>query len=293
MRNGKVIDTCEASKETTKSLATKMLGKKLPDIEKINISHEDKKTAFKVSNLITDYKDPFLVNLKKISFDVQEGEIFGIAGIAGNGQTELMNHLTGEEIIYNSSEIRFFDKNISNLGPKSRRNLSIAFVPEDRLGHSAIPELSLSENVLLSQYGGNKFSKWGIIDKEIINIETKNIIEKFNVVTTGIDNYAGSLSGGNLQKFVIGREILSKPKLLIISHPTWGIDAGAELSIRQSLINLSKEGTAIIVISQDIDELLEITNRISVIYKGSLSNPMQTNNISIEKLGLLMGGKFE
>ncbi len=293
MRNGKVIETCDAKNETEKSLATKMLGKKLPEVEKTTISYNDKKIAFEVSNLLTNYKDPFLVNLKNISFDVYEGEIFGIAGVAGNGQTELMNILTGEEIINNSSQILFFNKNITKLGPKNRRDLSIAFVPEDRLGHSAIPELSLSENVLLSQYGGNKFSKWGIINKDIIKKETKNIVEEFNVVTTGIDSYAGSLSGGNLQKFVIGREISSKPKVLIISHPTWGIDAGAELSIRQSLINLAKSGTAIIVISQDIDELLEITNRISVIYKGNLSKAMQTSNISIEKLGLLMGGKFE
>ena len=122
---------------------------------------------------------------------------------------------------------------------------------------------------------------------------TNKVITDFNVVTPGADVKASNLSGGNLQKFVIGREILTKPKVLIISHPTWGIDAGAELSIRQALINLSQEGTSIIIISQDIDELIEITDRISIIYKGNLSIPIETKNISIEKLGLLMGGKFE
>ena len=153
--------------------------------------------------------------------------------------------------------------------------------------------MSLIDNVLLSQYGGNNFSNWGIINKNIILQQTENIIKSFNVVTPSSENYAGSLSGGNLQKFVIGREILTKPKVLIISHPTWGIDAGAELSIRQTLIDLSKNRTSIIVISQDIDELIEITDRLSVIYKGKLSESMNTSNISIEKLGLLMGGKFE
>ena len=171
--------------------------------------------------------------------------------------------------------------------------MSIAFVPEDRLGHSAIPQMSLIENVLLSQYGGNDFSKWGIINKKSVIEKTKKIINEFNVITPNSESFAGSLSGGNLQKFVIGREILTKPKVLIISHPTWGIDAGAELSIRQALINLSQEGTSIIIISQDIDELIEITDRISIIYKGNLSIPIETKNISIEKLGLLMGGKFE
>ena len=144
----------------------------------------------------------------------------------------------------------------------------------------------------LSQFKGNQFSKFGVINKNEIKEKTIEIIKNFNVVTTGYNSFAGSLSGGNLQKFVIGREILSNPKILIISHPTWGIDAGAELFIRQSLINLAKKGTAIIVISQDIDELLEITDRISVIYKGNLSDPLDTKNISLEKLGLLMGGKF-
>ena len=116
------------------------------------------------------------------------------------------------------------------------------------------------------------------------------VIEKFNVITPGSDAKASSLSGGNLQKFVIGREILSNPRLLIISHPTWGIDAGAEFSIRESLINLSKKGTSIIVISQDLDELFEITHSLSVIFNGSLSNSYKTKDVSIEKIGMLMGG---
>jgi len=293
MRNGNVVETCNAKEENEKSLATKMLGKKLPEITKVDNSSTEHKIAFKVNNISTEYHDPFLVDLQNISFEVKEGEIFGIAGIAGNGQSELMNILTGEETLHDSSTIKFFNKNIANLGPKERRNFSIAFVPEDRLGHSAIPQLSLSENVLLSQYGGNNFSKFGIIDMNIIKKETEKIIEKFNVVTTSSESFAGSLSGGNLQKFIIGREISSKPKLLIISHPTWGIDAGAELMIRQSLIDLSKNGTSIIVISQDLDELLEITNRLSVIYKGKLTDPINTNDITIEKLGLFMGGKIE
>tara|TARA_B100001123_G_C15335448_1_gene1032661 strand:- start:2755 stop:4266 length:1512 start_codon:yes stop_codon:yes gene_type:complete len=293
MRNGKIIETCDAKNEDTKSLATKMLGKKLPEIKRFQKPNMNQNIAFKVNNLTKKYNDPFLIDLQNISFEVNEGEIFGIAGIAGNGQSELMSHLTGEEISKNDTTIQLYKKNIGNYGPLKRRNLSIAFVPEDRLGHSAVPQLSLIDNVLLSQYGGNNFSNWGVINKNIILQQTENIIKSFNVVTPSSENYAGSLSGGNLQKFVIGREILTKPKVLIISHPTWGIDAGAELSIRQTLIDLSKNGTSIIVISQDIDELIEITDRLSVIYKGKLSESMNTSNISIEKLGLLMGGKFD
>ena len=221
---------------------------------------------------------------------IKEGEIFGIAGIAGNGQSELMNLLTGEEIEGVSGQLIFNKIDIKNFSPKKRRDMSIAFVPENRLGHSAVPELTLTENILLSQFPDNDFQKNGLISFENIEVQAKKVIEKFNVVTPGPDAKASSLSGGNLQKFVIGREILSKPKLLIISHPTWGIDAGAEHAIRQSLIELAKNGTSIIVISQDLDELIEITHRLSVIFNGKLSKSYDTREISISQIGLLMGG---
>ena len=158
------------------------------------------------------------------------------------------------------------------------------------MGHSAVPELSLSENILLSRFPNNNFTINGIINNQNINTYVNSVIKNFNVVTPGSDVKASSLSGGNLQKFVIGREISSSPKLLIISHPTWGIDAGAEFSIREELINLSKRGTSIIVISQDLDELFEITHRLSVIFDGSLSDSFKTKDVSIKKIGLLMGG---
>ena len=145
----------------------------------------------------------------------------------------------------------------------------------------------------MSQFPNNNFSKKGILNQNFIEQHAKNVIKDFNVVTPGSDAKASSLSGGNLQKFVIGREISSKPKLLIISHPTWGIDAGAEHSIRESLIALSKNGTSIIVLSQDLDELIEITHRIAVIFEGQLSKPFNTKDVDITQLGLLMGGKNE
>ncbi len=163
MRNGKVVETCSSQNESEKTLATKMLGKKLPEIKKIHTSNDYNKITFEINNLSTNYNDPFLVDLDNISLKVKEGEIFGIAGVAGNGQTELMNMLTGEEIQKNSNCIKFLGKNISHLDPMQRRNISISFVPEDRLGHSAIPQLSLIDNVLLSQYGGNNYTKLGEI----------------------------------------------------------------------------------------------------------------------------------
>ena len=289
MRNGEVIDSCSIDNHTAETLATKMLGEKLGNIT-TDYSHLSEKINFKVNNLSSEFNDPFLTDIKNINFTVKEGEIFGIAGVAGNGQSELMDFLTGENILIDSGSIIFNDKNIETFNPKKRRDLSISFVPENRLGHSAVPELTLSENILLSQFPNNNFVNKGIINYQNIERHVNKVIEDFNVVTPGSDAKASSLSGGNLQKFVIGREISSNPKLLIISHPTWGIDAGAEFSIRESLINLSKKGTSIIVISQDLDELFEITHSISVIFNGSLSDSYKTKEVSVEKIGLLMGG---
>jgi len=289
MRNGELIDSCLIENQTAETLATKMLGMRLGEIQ-TDYTHVSNKINFKVKNLSAKFNDPFLTDLKNINFDVKEGEIFGIAGVAGNGQSELMDCLTGENTIINSGSIIFDNKNIETFNPKKRRDLSVAFVPENRLGHSAVPELSLSENILLSQFPDNNFTNNGIINYQNIETYVSKVIKKFNVVTPDSDAKASSLSGGNLQKFVIGREILSNPKLLIISHPTWGIDAGAEFAIRESLINLSKKGTSIIIISQDLDELFEITHRLSVIFDGSLSDSFKTKDVGMEKIGLLMGG---
>jgi len=288
MRSGEIIDTSSTANQTAKTLATKML-----DDLKTNYEHIKDEVNFEVKNISCDFNDPFLTDLKNISFQVRVGEIYGIAGVAGNGQSELMDILTGENINIKSGSITFDNKKIEKYGPQKRRDLSISFVPENRLGHSAVPELSLSENILLSQFPKNNFIRNGIILKNNVDDFANNVINEFKVITPGNDAKASSLSGGNLQKYVIGREISSKPKILIISHPTWGIDAGAEHSIRESLIELSQNGTSIIVISQDLDELIEITHKISVIYDGNLSKPFKTSEIEIEKLGLLMGGKNE
>ena len=292
MRNGNVITTCSAEGETKETLAIKMLGYRVNSpITDYNSINEE--VLFQAIHLSKSFNDPFLTDLKNISFNVRQGEIFGIAGVAGNGQKELMELLTGENITNIQGKIIFENEEITKLSTKNRRKLSIGFVPEDRLGHSAVPELSLSENILLSQFLGNDFSKMGILDFKKIDLYTKDVIKKFNVKTPSEKVFAKNLSGGNLQKFVIGREVNSKPKLLIIFQPTWGVDTGAESFIRQSLIKLSKEGSSLIVISQDLDELIEITHHISVISNGILSKPLKTKKLDIEKLGMMMGGSID
>ena len=292
LRKGKEIETSETIKFDRDSLATKMVGESIDPLHRNNFISSDI-IKFCVKDLSCTYNDPFLTDLKSINFSVYKGEIFGIAGVAGNGQAELMQVLTGEDIKVQSGEIIFNQKIITFSKPQERRDMSIGFVPEDRSGHSAVPELTLAENVLLCQFANNKFTKNGIINKKSISKYANEIISKFNVMTEGDSSKASSLSGGNLQKFVIGREILSKPELLIISHPTWGIDAGATQYIRNELIKLSNQGTSIIIISQDLDELIQLSNRIAVIYNGELSNSLETDSLDIKKIGLLMGGQSE
>ena len=289
LRDGAVIESSKLENETAESLATKMLGKKLSEI-KTDYTHIKSKINLKADNLSINFNDPFFTDLKKISFDLREGEIFGIAGVAGNGQSELMNLLTGEGIDDVSGSLIYNEVDIKSFNPKKRRDMSIAFVPENRLGHSAVPELTLTENILISQFPNNNFLNNGMINHRNINLQAKKVIEQFNVVTPGVDAKASSLSGGNLQKFVIGREILTNPKLLIISHPTWGIDAGAEHAIRKSLIELAKNGTSIIVISQDLDELIEISDSFTALVGGRISDPKPMNSLNIRDIGQMMSG---
>ena len=292
LRQGKEIVTSETIKFDSETLATKMIGERLVPLQRNNFTSSDR-IRFQVKDLSCEYNDPFLTDLKSVNFSVFQGEIFGIAGVAGNGQAELMQVLTGEDLNVKSGELIFNQNKITLTNPQERRNMSIGFVPEDRSGHSAVPDLTLAENVLLCQFANNKFTKNGIIKSSNISKYADEIILNFNVMTEGASSKASSLSGGNLQKFVIGREILSKPELLIISHPTWGIDAGATQYIRNELIKLSNQGTSIIIISQDLDELIQLSNRIAVIYNGELSHSLDTNTLDIKKIGLLMGGQSE
>ena len=179
MRNGELIDSCVIENQTAETLATKMLGERLGEI-KTDYSHVSEKVSFKVNNLSAKFNDPFLTDLKNINFDVKEGEIFGIAGVAGNGQSELMDFLTGENMDLDSGSIIFDNKKIESFNPKKRRDLSIAFVPENRLGHSAVPELSLSENILLSQFPGNNFTNNGVINYQQIQKYVNLVINEFN-----------------------------------------------------------------------------------------------------------------
>jgi simple sugar transport system ATP-binding protein len=235
----------------------------------------------------------FGVDLDRVSLDVRAGEIVGIAGVAGNGQIELMDALIGERTVANAGEIVLDGVPAGTLGPDERRRRGMSFVPEERLGHAAVPTHSLTENTLLSAIDRKRLARGGMIDQTAAARFATEVVQRFAVKTAGVGHQAVSLSGGNLQKFVVGREVLQDPAVLVVSQPTWGVDAGAGAAIHQALIDLAAGGSAVLVISQDLDELLAIATRIAVIANGRLSAARPVETITVEEIGRSMGGHVE
>ena len=291
LRGGRVVGDCDPRRETARSLAEMMIGTELSTPERIPQGQAGA-PKLQVRHLSTTSDNPFATNLKDVSFEVRAGEILGIAGVAGNGQAELMAALSGEELVPDPGSVTIEGRPVGHLGPRERRELGLAFVPEERLGRGAVPELSLSENALLSGYAREPLVRSGLVHFGRARSYAERIIGAFNVVTHGHRAEARSLSGGNLQKFIIGREILQKPRLLVVGQPTWGVDAGAAAAIHRALIDLARGGAAVLVISQDLDELFVLSDRIAVLFHGRLSESSPTHQTSVEEIGLLMGGLF-
>src|SRR5690606_36009224 len=243
-----------------------------------------------VSGLSLPAEQPFGTDLRDIAFEVRGGEIFGVAGVAGNGQTELLAARSGERTAARPDVVRIDGRPVGHLGAGTRRDLGLACVPEEREGHGAVPDMTLVENALLSGYRRMRLLAAGFVRSAAAARYATAVVERFRVVAASVDAAASSLSGGNLQKFIVGREILQTPGVLIAGQPTWGVDAGAAAAIHQALIDLAASGAAVLVVSQDLDELLSLSDRLAVINQGALSPPMVTPEASIEQIGLLIGG---
>lgn len=292
LRHGVVVESCDPRAETTASMASMMVGTALPEVKRTadpNITTP----LVEIENLSLPTNQPFGVSLKNISAFFNKGEIFGIAGIAGNGMAELFQALSGERIAGLDRSIRLTGRPIGKFNINQRRKLSCGFVPEERLGHAAVSEFTLSNNLLLARHASDAehFLKGtGIILRDRLAQATRRICEAMDVRKAKADPVANTLSGGNLQKFIIGRELDRQPEFLVINQPSWGVDAGAAGRIRQALIDLANKGSAIVVISQDLDEILEISDRVAVMFDGQLSEPLPINELDRETIGLKMAG---
>ncbi|MDO9093315.1 MAG: ABC transporter ATP-binding protein [Rubrivivax sp.] len=289
LRGGKVTGEVDPGLESNASLSKLMIGAEPPQLQ-----HREAKTGaavLTVNALSLAKQDPFGMDLHGMGFEVRAGEIVGVAGVSGNGQQELMAALSGEDPRAAAGSITMNGTDISQASPVKRRELGLHFVPEERLGRGAVPTLSLAENTLLTRT--ETVSKSGWIATGRVQRLAEDLIARFNVKAGGAGAAAKSLSGGNLQKFLVGREIAANPKLLIVSQPTWGVDVGAAAQIRGELLKLRDEGCALLVVSEELDELFEISDRLIVIAKGKLSPSVPTAQATIEQIGEWMSGLWD
>ncbi|WP_270935548.1 ABC transporter ATP-binding protein [Falsiroseomonas oryzae] len=289
LRHGKVVARCDPRAESAASLARMMVGSTV-----LGVTHEaaapQGPVRLAVASLSLPPAEAHGVALRDVSLSLHGGEVLGIAGVAGNGQDELFAALSGERLAPRAEAVLLDRRPVGREGINARRRLGAAFVPEERLGHAAAPRFPLSENALLSGHAAGGFVAGGLVRRGQLLGFVDEVTRTFDLRKGTRDPEARALSGGNLQKFTVGREILRRPMVLVVAQPTWGVDAGAARRIRQALLDLAAEGSGVLAISQDLDELLEIADRIAVMFHGRLSAPLPVSGLTRETLGLLMGG---
>jgi simple sugar transport system ATP-binding protein len=289
LRAGRVTGSCDPREETSRSLARMMIGSDLPKPRHAAARAGAERLV--VDHLTLPADDPFGTSLHAISLVVRAGEIVGIAGVSGNGQKELMAALSGERVIDDANAIRLEGRAVGALDAAQRRALGLAFVPEERLGRGAVPDMSLAENALLTAHRQSMVTR-GFIRAAAVQAFAAETIRAFGVKAGGPGAAARSLSGGNLQKYVVGREIRQQPRVMIAAQPTWGVDVGAAAQIRQALIDLREAGVAVLVVSEELDELFEICDRLAVIAQGRLSEARDVAGTDASEIGQLMAGSF-
>ncbi|MGI9434056.1 MAG: ABC transporter ATP-binding protein [Geminicoccaceae bacterium] len=291
MRRGKNVATVDPTEESEASLARLMIGREIPH-PKRDPAITSAEPALSVRGLSLASDDPFAVSLADITMDLHGGEIVGIAGISGNGQRLLAAALTGESRIGpgDQGRIDLLGHDVTKLGCAERRALGLAYVPEERHGRGAVPELDLMGNTLLTAHG-MALIRNGFVKQEAVRAFTEDCIQGMDVRCSGPSAEARSLSGGNLQKFIVGRELALKPKVIVAAQPTWGVDVGAAQVILQRLVDFRREGVGIILISDELEDLLDVSDRLHVLFRGRLSPPILRAEASIDRIGAYMAGE--
>jgi len=289
MRGGKVTGFVDPAKETNASLSRLMIGAEPPQLV-----HRDAKpgaVVLELKNLSLPPHGAYGVPLQGLSLALRAGEVLGVAGVSGNGQQELLSALSGEDRRCLPGSLALFGQDIARASPSKRRAQGLYFVPEERLGRGAVPMQSLALNTLLTRRESVNALGW--INVAATRALAAKLIQRFNVKAGGPESHAKSLSGGNLQKFIVGREIDADPKVLVVAQPTWGVDVGAAAQIRGELLALRDAGCAVLVVSEELDELFELSDRLIVIARGKLSPSIATRDATVEQIGQWMAGIFD
>jgi len=287
LRRGKVVSTLFTNQTSKKELARMMVGREVlfrlekKPVEKGEIVLEIEK--------IKALSDKGILALKGVSFEVFKGEILGIAGVAGNGQKELAEVITGLRKSI-GGEIFINNNNVTNLNPNQIISEGVSHIPEDKIKMGLVPNLNLAENLIIKNYNKKPFSNRFFINESYVNSHTDKLIEEFDIDTP--DRYipVKLLSGGNLQKLLLAREISEKPNLIVAVHPTRGLDVGATEFIRGLILKQREEGAAILLISEDLEEILSLSDRIAVIFEGKITGIVRSDEAKLEDIGLMMAG---
>jgi simple sugar transport system ATP-binding protein len=288
LRGGRNAGEVDPRAVSEAELAERMIGRSFP--QAVKRPHAAGGVALELKDLSLPAEGPFGVPLRAISLQLRAGEVLGIAGISGNGQQELLMAVCGE-VLVDSNSIFLGEMAVGHLDARNRRSLGMAYVPEERLGRGAVPEMSLAENALLTAYGRGMV-RAGLVDGAAAERFAKGCMLALDVRAAGPRAPARSLSGGNLQKFIVAREMAQQPKVMVLAQPTWGVDVAATAAIRQRILDLAAQGVAVLVVSEDLGEILEVCDRVAVIAGGRLSPLRPVSGTGAAEIGAWMAGGF-
>jgi general nucleoside transport system ATP-binding protein len=288
LRKGKVVATLTSDQILDEaSLAEKMVGRPV-------LFQTDKKSPpicnvlFEVEDLET-FGDRGAKTLKGINFSVREGEILGLAGVSGNGQKELTQAIMGL-IRVSKGKIIFKGQDITKTNTNLRRKKGFAYIPDDRMIDGIMPDVSIKENILVGAQRNPAFMNRLFLNDKAISVYAEKVVKEFNVDTSDINKPVGKLSGGNIQKIVLARELSRDPTFILAEKPTRGLDVGSQEYVRKILLRERQKGKAILLISEDLDEIMMVSDKIAVIYEGKIINVSQCEATTKEAIGLLMAG---
>jgi len=290
LRNGKVIGTVRRTDTSETELAKMMIGRSfISQISAQNVTHKQAEAILELKN-VSALNNSNVLFLKDLSLELRKGEILGIAGVDGNGQSELAEVIAGLRKTH-SGQIIMASKPLTNLSPRHIREWGLAYVPEDRLHTGLILEYPIAENLVLDRWYAEPYSGKLFLREHEMKGFAEKIISDFDIKITGLNAPVRSMSGGNLQKIVLGRELSRNPKVLVVHNPTRGLDIGATEYIHRQLIKQRDNGVGVLLLSLDLDEILSISNRIGVIYEGKIVTLVEREKADVDQIGLLMGGE--
>ncbi|MCS6783757.1 MAG: ABC transporter ATP-binding protein [Candidatus Caldarchaeum sp.] len=289
LRRGKVVKSLSIAEASIPKLAEYMVGREL-SFELERVPTEPGAEILRVEKL-SALNDKGLVAFKDVDFVLRQGEIFGVAGVTGNGQQELAETIMGLRKPV-GGKIYFDGKDITKTSVLDRLKMGLAYIPPERIGVAAVGDLSLVDNVLLMYYFEKEMSRGGMINYKLAKQYTEKVISEFNVVAPGPTTKAAHLSGGNLQKLILGRVLLKTPKIIIANLPTQGLDIAAENYVRRKLLECKQKGISVVLISENLDEILQLSDRVAPIFEGRFVDILENINLRKEAIGAMIAGGF-